>query len=247
MITDILLGFSSYFTAMRLVKEYNLWKYLYVSGIISLAIGGLIIVVSYSVSGYIGTLLSNWYPFELGKETFAKVASIGGAMGLISLAYFAYKYIVLALLSPLMGPLSEKIETNINGPNFNNTGVLVLLKGLARGIRVSLRNITKEGIYTIVLLILGLIPGVGLISIPMLFLIQAYYVGFANMDYYSERHYNVADSARFVKLNQFYAIGNGIVFLLLIMIPIAGLFFAPCLATIAATHTIVTSPRIKRI
>lgn len=244
MISSFVLGVTSYFTAFRLIREYNLWNYVYISGIISLSVGGLIVGASYALSGVFGSMLTAVYPFEWGAVYFAKIASVASAIGLISLSYFAYKYIILAILSPLMGPLSETLESNIVGVRSNQSSVGVLLKGLVRGIRVSLRNISREIFYTIILLILGLVPGFAIITAPMLFLIQAYYVGFANMDYYSERHYTVRQSARFVKLNQFYALGNGSVFLLMITIPFIGLFFAPCLATVAATHSILTSKSI---
>ena len=83
-------------------------------------------------------------------------------------------------------------------------------------------------------LLLGLIPLVGFLSPVFLFTTQAFYAGFGNLDYTLERHFSVVESSRFVRKYRFLAIGNGAVFMLLLMTGI-GFLIAPPLATVAAT------------
>jgi CysZ protein len=59
------------------------------------------------------------------------------------------------------------------------------------------------------------------------------------MDFTLERHFDIKGSVRFVKDFKGLAIGNGIPFILMLMIPVAGVFFAPSLVTVAATIEIV--------
>jgi CysZ protein len=55
------------------------------------------------------------------------------------------------------------------------------------------------------------------------------------MDFTMERHLSVKSSIAFIRDNRGLAIGNGLVFIVMLMIPIFGLLLAPPLAVIAAT------------
>ncbi len=96
-----------------------------------------------------------------------------------------------------------------------------------------------ELVLTIPILLLGLLPIIGLFSTVLLFLVQAYYAGFGNMDYTLERHFNYKDSLNFVRKHRGIAIGNGIVFMLFLLIPVIGIILVlPLSVTAASTKTI---------
>ena len=59
------------------------------------------------------------------------------------------------------------------------------------------------------------------------------------MDYTLERHYNYKDSITFVKQHKGIAIGNGIVFMLLLMIPVIGIILVLPLSVVSATKETV--------
>ncbi|NJL75514.1 MAG: EI24 domain-containing protein [Saprospiraceae bacterium] len=98
-----------------------------------------------------------------------------------------------------------------------------------------MRNIIRELIFTLLLLFASLVfPVITPFTAVLIFIIQSYYAGFGNMDYTLERHFNFQESIQFVRANKGLAIGNGLVFVWLILLGI-GFLIAPPLSTIAAT------------
>ena len=137
-----------------------------------------------------------------------------------------------------MGIISEKIEIHLTGVKSLDTRSSSM-KLLVRGVRIATRNLFRELILTIPILLLGLIPAIGIFSTVLLFLMQAYFAGFGNMDYTLERHFNYKDSLKFVRKNRGMATGNGIVFMLFLFIPVVGaILVLPFSVTAATIETI---------
>jgi CysZ protein len=146
--------------------------------------------------------------------------------------------LILALSAPFMGPISEKIEVHLTGvKSIDQKSSFVKL--LIRGLRIAIRNLVRELILTIPILLIGLIPIIGIFSTVLLFLMQAYFAGFGNMDYTLERHYDYKESVKFVKRNRGMATGNGIIFMLFLIIPVIGVILVlPFSVTAATTETV---------
>lgn len=237
MIQDFIAGFTSYFGALNFVIKHRLYKHLLISGLISLVVGAIILATSYGLSDNIGELISGFYPWEWGA-TYIKtlLEYVSGGLILI-IGFLLFKYILLVLISPFMGPLSAKVETIISGQSEGSKfSIKQISYEMIRGLRIASRNISREILITLFLLLLGLIPLITVFITPLIFLVQAYFVGFANFDYFLERRTNVSQSVRYIKQHRWQAVGNGTAFLLLLFIPIIGLFFAPVLGTVAATR-----------
>jgi CysZ protein len=78
--------------------------------------------------------------------------------------------------------------------------------------------------------------------------VQSYYAGFGNMDYTLERHFKYSESIDFVKQNKGVAIGNGIVFMLFLLIPVVGIILVlPLSVTAATTETVKLLEAKKQI
>ena len=175
MIRDFTDMISAYFQVFTLASRYKLYPYLILSGIISLIIGGAIFTGAYAFSDDIGNFIKDVYPWEWGRSAVNVIAGWFSGILITIIGFFLYKYIILILVGPIMSPLSEKLEEGLSG---DKSGIQFswarMIKEMLRGIRIGLRNIFKEILYTILLLIASLIPGVAFLSTPGIYMVQAY-------------------------------------------------------------------------
>lgn len=239
MIKNILKGLGSYSQSFSLINKLKLWKYFLIPMIISLLIAVAVFLSIYKLADNIGRWIASLWPWDTGLETVTSISTFVGGLAILVLGFILYKHIVMALSSPFMSPVSEKMERhlfpeshlNIEQRKTSNTQQLV------RGLRINMRNLIYELLITIPLLVLSLIPVVNFVTTPLIFLVQSYYAGFGNMDYTLERHFNYRESVRFVKDSRGYAIGNGIVFTLLALIPVVGVIIVLPISATAASKT----------
>ena len=190
------------------------------------------------MSDNIGAFISKIWFWEWGAETFRTISDVLGALIIVAIGLILYKHIIMALSAPFMSPVSEKIEQHFSGTihthrNTSNTSQLW------RGIRINVRNLLLELLFTIPILLLSLIPIVNIFTSVLLFLVQSYYAGFGNMDYTLERHFTYRESISFVKRNKGTALGNGIVFMAMLLIPVVGIILVlPLSVTAASSETV---------
>lgn len=235
MIQDIYRGLQVYTGAYGLISKLKLWKYFVIPVIISVVVFAMIFVSAYGLSDNLGEWMAGIWIWETGKATFTAISTFIGGIVIFAIGLILYKHIIMALSSPFMSPVSEKIEAYFTGKPAKNYVSTNFSKQLVRGIRIGLRNLSKELLYTLPILILKLIPVVNIFSTVLLFLVQAYYAGFANMDYTLERHFKYKESVAFIRQHRGLAIGNGIGFLLLLLIPVVGVILVLPLSVTSAS------------
>ncbi|MDG4715120.1 EI24 domain-containing protein [Winogradskyella marincola] len=235
MIQDIFRGLQVYTGAYGLISKLKLWKYFVIPVIISVVVFAMIFISAYGLSDNLGEWMAGIWIWETGKVTFKAISTFIGGIVIFAIGLILYKHIIMALSSPFMSPVSEKIEAYFTGKPAKNYVSTNFSKQLVRGIRIGLRNLSKELLYTLPILILKLIPVVNIFSTVLLFLVQAYYAGFANMDYTLERHFKYKESVAFIRQHRGLAIGNGIGFLLLLLIPVVGVILVLPLSVTSAS------------
>jgi len=224
MISNLIDGLKAYLEAYQVISRLKLWRFFMIPMLISVLIFLNIVLVSISFSDEIGLYISSFWSWDFGKETINTVSMILGGIILISIGLILFKHLVMILSAPFMGPISKKIEDDFTGVT-SQTQVSSPLTLVFRSIKISSRNLFRELLLSIPILILGLIPLIGFFSLFLLFLMQAYFAGFGNMDYTLERHFSYQKSIQFVKANKGIAIGNGLVFMLFLLIPFVGIIF----------------------
>lgn len=239
MIKDIILGIKEYAGAFKLISKLKLWRYFAIPILISVVTAVLIGVKAYVLSDNVGAYITKIWIWEFGKETFTSISNFIGGLIVLVIGLILYKHIIMALSAPFMTPVSEKIEKHFYGDLKHLHRKTTNTDQLIRGIRINLRNLTKELLITLPILLLKFIPIVNIFSTLALFLVQAYYAGFGNIDYTLERHFDYKKSVDFVDKNKGFAVGNGIVFMLFLLIPIVGIILIlPLSVTAASTRTL---------
>ncbi|MGB5418727.1 EI24 domain-containing protein [Algibacter sp.] len=239
MIKDIISGIKAYFGAFSLISKLKLWKYFAIPMLISFLSAIAVFGSAYALSDNIGAFISKIWIWDWGHETFASISNFIGGLIIIIIGLILFKHIIMALSAPFMSPVSEKIEAHFTGNPAHSHRDTSFMQQLSRGIRINSRNLLMELLLTIPILLLKFIPVVNIFSTILLFIVQAYYEGFGNMDYTLERHFQYKESLQFVRKNRGLAIGNGIVFMLFLLIPVIGVILVlPFSVTAASTRTV---------
>jgi len=243
MLKEIITSIQAYLQTHRFIIKHRLWKWIFIPGFIYAILFCLgiylfwissssaieFMLVKTGVKEWMDKMQNSWLSFLL----------IFGQLILhlvLMLFYFSlFKYLFLIIGSPLFAYLSEKTESIIEGKDFPFS-FKQLMKDIVRGIKLALRNMLWQTVYTVSILILSFIPLLGWVTPLVALMVECYYLGFSMLDYSCERNkLSTSQSIVFIGRHKGLAIGNGIIFYLMHLIPILGWILAPSYAVIAAT------------
>lgn len=243
MLKEIIIAFQSYLQAHQLISRHKLWKWIFIPGFLYmlLFLGGMyfFVVSSGNAVSYLSDRLGiDQWIHQQGSGLLSFFFLMGGIMLRLILLFFyfsLFKYLFLIIGSPLFAYLSEKTAAILENRDFPFS-FSQLVKDIFRGIRLTFRNALWQTVYLITILILSVIPLIGWITPLLILFIECYYFGFSMLDYSCERNrLSYSASIRFISKHKGLAIGNGIVFYGMHLIPILGWILAPCYAVVSAT------------
>jgi len=241
LLKDLIISIQAYFQAHAFIRKHKLWRWIIIPGIIY----ACVFVIGMYFFGQTANHFMEWLK-SLIQDSLTKINSsflsflitIGSFMIwiMMMLFYFSlFKYFFLIVGSPVFAYLSEKTESIIEGKSFTFS-LPQLLKDILRGIKLSLRNSLWQTVYYIFLFLVSSLPVIGWFLFLLTLLIECYYYGFSMLDYSMERHKkSAAESIYFIGNHKGLAIGNGMIFYLMHLVPVIGWIFAPAYAVIAAT------------
>jgi CysZ protein len=235
------IAFNSYISAFQALSKYKLWSMFLWSSLAYLALIVIGILATYTgiSSGidYIVNLpfLKNWSEKYTAVKWLVKILSFGIIASMVIAYLSLFKYIFLALTSPLYAYVSERTASALTGKIFQ-FDARQLIVDIIRGIKISFRNLIRQTFFTLLLMLLSFIPVIGIICSIIILCMDCFYYGFAMLDYNCERNkMNMAESIKFVNRNKGLALGNGLVFYGMFLIPIIGPMFGAPLSAMAAT------------
>lgn len=242
-------GVSSHVEGFKFIAKNNLWHFF---------IYPILILILLFIGGYWSILqladwIVDWSLVQFGLEDSGNsddwtgiLAMVGRLLvGIILKVFFLIilmsyiKYIVLIICSPILALLSERVDEIINNKKYPfNFGQF--LHDMLRGIVVTLRNMAYETLIILACMIIGWIPIIGWITVPFLYIIAWYFLGFAMMDYTYERmRFTIGQGAKFTRKHKGIAVGNGFIFSMILLLPFIGVVIAPILSVVAATLAVI--------
>ncbi len=243
MLKEIIIAIQSYYKAHHFIRVHKLWKWIILPGIIYT----ILFLISIYFFGKTANTFTEWISLKTGLKTWLDKSGNGLLRFIFTfdaiifwviqmLFYFSlFKYIWLIVGSPVFVYLSEKTDTIITGKEFH-FNASQFRKDMLRGIYIAIRNTLWQSVYMISILILSLIPIVGWLMPLLALLVECYYYGFSMLDYSFERKkMNTTESVYFIGNHRGLAIGNGIMFFIMHIIPVIGWVLAPAYAIVAAT------------
>ena len=243
LLKDIIIAIEAYFKAHQFIRKHNLWKWIVAPGIIYM----LLFCFSMYYFAHTSNNFIEWLNLKTGLKAWLDKMNSGilgffftlGSLILwlaMMLFYFSlFKFFFLIVGSPVFAYLSEKTEAIIEGKDYP-LNLSQMGKDIVRGIRIALRNALWQTVYAFSFLVLSLVPCIGWVTPVIALLVEFYYYGFSMLDYSMERHKKSAsESIYFIGNHKGLAIGNGLGFYVMHLLPFVGWVLAPAYAVVAAT------------
>ncbi len=240
-VQEMLIAMRHYLDALQLIRKHKMHPLLFVSFLLFLLI---LLACAYGI--YLGnnvliewilnlSWVRQWHNFLEGSSWVLFTFKLGIHIATFFLFISFYKFVFLAVASPLYAYISEKGAEKHKGADYPFE-IRQFLNDIVRGIRISIRNLFKQLFLTLLLFILSFIPIIGLVFSFFILMLDAYYYGFAMLDYSCERDKKtVRESIRFIQSHRGLALGNGLVFYgAMIVLPIIGVIFIAPISAIAA-------------
>ncbi|RLD26708.1 MAG: hypothetical protein DRI54_02370 [Bacteroidetes bacterium] len=249
-IKEFILGISAYSSALSFIAKNKL-SYFYLAP--------LLIAILFWITGFVGisyfsewlnALFNDWFGVTVNETSFDFIRDykdfISGTgkilitiilkILMLYLVFRLNKYITLILISPVLAYLSEKVEYILTGIEYP-FNFWPFIKDVWRGILIAIRNMMIEFVIIIALWVLTFfIPILLPFTTVILIGVSAYFYGFSMIDYTNERKkINLSDSVKYIRKHKGYAIGNGLVYHVVTLIPFVGIVVAPITAAVAAT------------
>jgi CysZ protein len=254
MLKEFILSFQSYWQAHQFIRQHRLWKWIIIPGVVYafiLFVGFHVFLSAYDdatkfiidelhLNKWLNKLETSWLSF------FFIISKVFLDLLLIFICFSFYRFFLMIIGAPVFSFLSEKTEALVNGIDMEFDFGL-LLNDVVRGIKVAIRNMGWQLVYMFAFIFVTLIPLIGWVCPLVLIFMDCYYVGFSMLDYSNKRNgITESKSYEMIAHHRGLAIGNGMLFYALHIIPFIGWIFAPSYAVVAATLSLHNA-KIKNI
>lgn len=258
--TDLGIGLRNWFRSWSFIFSNGLAVYFLYPIIISILLSMGAVALIRSLVNELMAYLKPWFSlspaepessWEAFQQLMLNVAEYAVSFVLWIAAFYTFvkisKYLILALMSPVMAFLSERTEEILTGKSYP-FNLQLFVKDVFRGMAIAIRNLFVElalgwALLAIHLMCTLMFPPSALILSPLVpllsFALGAYFYGFSTIDYVLERRrLTMGQSIRRIRSMKGVAIGNGALFQVLFYVPFVGVSIATITCTVGAVLAI---------
>jgi CysZ protein len=232
---DFLEGLKGYQSAWHFIGKHRLWHFTLWSGLLNLLLIGAGVYVAWWLAEALLEYAVLWFGTDVLEGSWLyKLGLVLALIPTVALFLKFYKYFAIIALSPLLSYIAEKVQ-DIETQSSNNFKWGLWLNNMGRGVYINFHNLIAELFWTAACFVLSLIPVLNIIS-PLLMLgIECYYTGFSLVDYRHEYFkLKAKESIAWTSRHKGLAVGNGLGWCLLMLVPVIGWLVAPVLSVVAA-------------
>ncbi len=211
---DLFIGLRAYYRALLFMKEHRLFWYIPIPAVLMLGI--------YKLGDLIKSHHTSISSDNMNQIVWGLLVLMLEILAGLTLMKFS-KYLVVILLSPFLAFLSQKCEKIITG-NTYAFDLPQLYRDIRRGVRIALRNVMWHYFFFALIYLVSYLGWENPEKSPVFYLtfvLGFFYYGFSFMDYVNERlKWDMDESIRFVRKHRGLAISIGMIYSLMILVPV---------------------------
>ncbi|MEZ4888831.1 MAG: hypothetical protein R3E32_29160 [Chitinophagales bacterium] len=231
------LGLSFFSKAVSFIQKHELWKGMKQYGWLNRLSVLAGVVLGVKIFMMLMEFLLNiplFNPIEMTSSIFHLFSKVGTeSYQLFFLGGF--KYLIVLALEVLIIHFGGKTTEVLTGVPFHLT-FKEFIADQIRAVKVIIQKYILELIVTIIIgIVLGIL-GIDFLKTPLIFIAQCYFLGVVLMDnYFKQRGKTVRQSEEIIRRYAGLATAIGMVFYILLFIPIIGAVMGACIAAVAST------------
>lgn len=240
---QLFLAYKSYGQAFRTLDKKRLWSILILPSILSLLIAVGVGALAWTTSDDILLYVNGKFLVRKFDSAVGNLFHIIATLAIRGLTFFIYlklfRYLILILLSPIFVNISN-IFHRLASNEEHKMNIWSYCFCSFRGIKFASRNFGLEILATVLLTLLAILVFWIFPLIPILiFIAESYFFSMVLMDYAFEmRGLSMQESISKSRNMPGIPIINGLIFNLILLIPIIGVIVGPVIAFIAAQESV---------
>jgi CysZ protein len=244
LLKEIAIAIHAYFKAYTFVWKKQT-KSVWILGVCYAMLFTLGFYLFFTSSTHISNLLlektniKNWLQSNHSLLNFFFIVALVMFNLVLLIYYFGiFKYLYLFLLAPVCSYVSIQTSNRLY-PTHLPINVKAIVRLSKHSMLVVLKNFFWQTLYTLLFLLLTLIPLVGWVIPIIALLLEFYYLGYSHLDYTLQQKKDRGSTIpAYIARHKGMAIGNGMLFYALHIIPLLGWILAPNYAMVAAPLSI---------